>query len=178
MLARRQRMLRLTVMIGAVLFVASIAVRVHVRWVVPPQPDAPVPHAQLNPVEARIVELVNATRTQVGAAPLALSDRLAMAAHAHAEDMAAHGYVALDSAAGDTPVDRARAAGLDYDELAENVLSDPGYDLGALPQRTLTAWLTSPSPRRNLLSPRFHRTAVAVAHATDGSYYVTLDLMR
>jgi uncharacterized protein YkwD len=101
-----------------------------------------------------------------------------MAARAHAQDMAAHGYLALDSTAGDTPVDRARAAGLDYDELAENILSDPGYDLAALPQRALTTWLASPNPRNNLLSPRFRTAAVAVAHAMDGSYYVTLDLMR
>jgi uncharacterized protein YkwD len=177
-LARRRRLLHVTLAIGAVFFVASIVVRARVKWVIPPQPDPPVPHAQLNPIEARIVELVNAARTRVGADPLAVSDRLTLAARAHAQDMAAHSYLALDSAAGDTPVDRARAAGLDYDELAENVLSDPGDDLAALPQRVLTSWLGSPSPRNNLLSPRFRTTAIAVAQAADGSYYVALDLMR
>jgi uncharacterized protein YkwD len=175
-MARRQRLLRLSIAIGAVFFVASIVARV--RHVTPPRPDPIVPQAQLDPIEARIFELVNLARTQAGVARLALSDRLTLAARAHAQDMAEHGYVAHDSADGDTPVDRARAAGLDYDEIAENLLSDPGYDLAALPQRTVTTWLSSPSPRNNLLSPRFIATAVAVAHATDGSYYVTLDLMR
>ncbi len=175
-MARRHRLLRFSVAIGVVLFVASIATRV--RHVAPPQPDPAVPQAQLNPIEARIVELINTARMQAGAAPLALSDRLTLAARAHAQDMAEHGYVAHDSADGDTPVDRARAAGLDYDEIAENLLSDPGHDLDSLPQRALTTWLASPTSRINLLAPQFRTTAVAIAHAADGSYYVTLDLMR
>jgi len=169
-------MLHLTVAVGAVFFVASIVVQV--RHVTPPQPDSAVPLAQPNPIEARIIELVNAARTQGGADALALSDRLMLAARAHAEDMATHGYLAHDSAAGDTPADRVRSAGLDYEEVAENLMSDPGRDLAALPQRVLTTWLASPSPRNNLLSPRFSAAAVAIAHAADGTYYVTLDLMR
>jgi uncharacterized protein YkwD len=137
-----------------------------------------VPPAHLNSIEARIVELMNAARAQAGVTPLALSDRLTLAARTHAQDMAEHGYVALDSAAGDTPADRVQAVGLDYDEIAENLLSDPGHDLEALPQRALTTWLGSPASRMNLLAPQFRTAAVAIAHATDGSYYVTLDLMR
>jgi len=175
-LVRRERRLRLTIAIGAVVFIASIAVRL--ERVTAPRREPTPPRAQLNPIETRIFELVNEARSRAGAAALALSDRLTLAARAHAEDMAAHGYLALDSAAGDTPVDRARAAGLDYEELAENLLSDPGDDPKALPRRALTVWLASPSSRNNLLSPRFRATAVAIAQATDGSYYVTLDLMR
>ena len=175
-MARRQRLLRLSIALGAVFLAVSITARV--RHVAPPQPDPVVPPARLNPTEARIVELVNAARTQSGAAPLAHSDRLTLAARSHAQDMADHGYIAHESDAGDTPVDRARAAGLDYEEIAENLLSDSGQDLAALPQRALATWLASPASRLNLLAPQFHTLAVAVAHATDGSYYVTLDLMR
>ena len=175
-LVRRRQMLRATVAIGAVVFISFVAVRFG-RFTVWQQNPA-LPHAQLNPIESRILELVNGARTGVGVAPLALSDRLTLAARAHAQDMAAHGYVGHDSAAGDTPADRVRAVGLDYAELAENLLSDPGHDVETLPQRVLTTWLASPTPRNNLLSPRFRTTAIAIAHATDGTFYVTLDLMR
>jgi len=175
-LVRRRRRLRLTVAIGAIVFVASIAARL--ERITAPRPEPAPPHAQLNPIEARIIELVNDVRAQAGAAPLALSDRLTLAARAHAQDMATHGYLGLDGTAGDTPVDRASAAGLDYEELAENLLSDSGNDLKTMPQRALTAWLASPSPRNDLLSPRFNATAIAIAQAADGSYYIALDLMR
>jgi uncharacterized protein YkwD len=175
-LVRRRRMLRLTVAIGAALLFASIIVRLQ-RITAPlaiPEP----PHAKLNPIESRIVELVNDARAAAGAAPLVLSDRLGIAARVHADDMAANGYLAHDSTAGDTPADRVHAAGLDYDEIAENLLIDQGHDLDALPRRALATWLASPASRVNLLAPRFRTAAVAIAHATDGSYYVTLDLMR
>ena len=42
----------------------------------------------------------------------------------------------------------------------------------------MAVWLASPEPRVNLLSARFRAAAVAIARAVDGSYYVTLDLMR
>ncbi len=173
---RRKRLLRLSVAIGLVLFVVSLFARVeHVK---PPQPESAIPLAQLNPIESRIIYLVNSVRTRAGAEALALSDRLMVAARAHAADMAAHGYLAHESAAGDTTADRVRSSGLDYEEVAENLMSDSGRDLAALPQRVLTTWLASPSSRNNLLAPQFNAVAVAIAHATDGTYYVTLDLMR
>jgi len=175
-LSRRKRMLRITVAIGAIFFVASLVVRV--EHVAPIRQDAALPPAQLSPIESQIVSLINTVRTRAGAAPLALSDRLMVAARAHSEDMADHGYLAHDSAAGDTPADRIRAAGLDYEEIAENLMSDAGRDLETLPQRVLATWLASPGPRNNLLSPGFTAAAVAIAHAADGSCYVTLDLMR
>jgi uncharacterized protein YkwD len=159
-----------------VVFISAMVLRFG-RFTVP-QARVALPQVQLNAIEAHMVELVNAARTRVGAAPLALSDRLTLAARAHAQDMAAHGYVAHEGAASDTPEDRVRAAGLDYDELAENLLSDSSHDLAALPQRALATWLASPAPRNNLLSPRFRTTAIAIAHAANGSFYVTLDLMR
>lgn len=175
-MARRQRLLRFSIAIALVFFAASIAARL--RHVKPPPPDPVVPQARLNPIEARLVDLINEARSAGGAGRLVLSDRLTIAARAHSDDMAAHGYLAHDSADGDTPADRVRAAGLDYDEIAENLSSDPGHDRDLLPQRTLTAWLASPASRLNLLAPRFRTTAVAISQATDGSYYVTLDLMR
>jgi uncharacterized protein YkwD len=169
-------MTRVAFVIGAVLFIVLIAVRLGRRpeW----RPAPPASQVQIDPIESRIMELVNDARAQVGAAPLVISDRLTLAARAHSDDMAVHRYLAHDSAAGDTPADRVVSAGLDYEELAENLLNDPGRDRAALPQRALASWLASPTPRNNLLAPQFLTAAVGLAHAADGSYYVTLELMR
>ena len=173
---RRRQMRALAIAVCTVVVIAAIAVRVGPRARRPVGPALAA--AQFGPAESRIVELVNDARTRAGLAPLVLSDRLLLAARAHSQDMAAHRYLAHESGAGDAPADRVRVAGLDYEEIAENLLSDLGPDLDALPERALTIWLASPTPRGNLLSPQFRTAAVAIARAVDGSFFVTLDFMR
>jgi len=129
-------------------------------------------------MEARILELVNDARRQAGRSPVTLSNTLLIAARAHSEDMAARRYLSHEGGAGDTPADRVTAVGLDYEEIAEDLLSDGGRDPNALPQRALAIWLASTTPRENLLSAQFRTAAVAIARAVDGSFFVTLDLMR
>jgi len=133
---------------------------------------------EFSAVESLTVKLVNDARVRAGVRPLVVSNRLLIAARVHSEDMAANDYRAHESAIGDTPADRVRAAGLDYEEMAENLFFDNGPDLDALPERALAEWQASPIPRANLLSPRFRTMAVAIARAVDGSFFVTLDLMR
>jgi len=128
--------------------------------------------------ESLIVKLVNDARLHAGVRPLAVSERLVTAARVHSDDMAANDYLAHESAIGDAPADRVRSAGLDYEEVAENLFFDNGPDLDALPRRALAEWQASPIPRANLLAPRLRTMAVAIARAVDGSFFVTLDLMR
>lgn len=128
--------------------------------------------------ESQTIKLVNDARLRAGATPLALSRELSIAARVHSDDMAANGYLAHESADGDTPADRVRSAGIDYEEVAENLFLDNGPDLDALPQRALAEWQASPIPRANLLAPKFRTIAVSIARAVDGSFFVTLDLMR
>lgn len=180
---RRRNMARLALTIGAVAVISGVTARFAGLFnrasgvALPPEGGTSQP-VRFSPLETRIIELINAARVAAGVEPLAISDRLAMAARSHARDMADHRYVGLEGAGGDTPADRVRAAGLDYDELAENLMSDRGRDLISLPQRTLDTWLASPRSRNNLLAARFRATAVAIAQAADGSLYMTLDLMR
>jgi len=128
--------------------------------------------------ESQIVKLVNDARSRAGMSALVASRRLLIAARVHSGDMAANGYLAHESAIGDAPADRVRSAGMDYDEVAENLFFDNGPDLDALPGRALAEWQASPIPRANLLAPRFRTIAVAIARSVDGSFFVTLDLMR
>jgi len=173
----RRKRLQAWSIIAAVLVVgAGFAV----RFSSPAKPAAAPALApdQFGTTEARLLDLVNDARRQAGLDLLASSDQLMTAARIHSEEMAAHRYLAHEGDAGDAPADRLSAAGLDYQEIAENLFSYGGPDLVALPSQALTTWLASPEPRDNLLSPQFHLAAVAIARAIDGSFFVTLDLMR
>ncbi len=172
----RRQLLRNAIAIGAAVLILAITPGLH-RFLAR-RPSSPISPIRPNPTEVRIVKLVNVARIRAGAAPLASSERLTLAARTHSEDMAANRYLGHDSAAGDTPADRVRAAGLDYQEIAENLLNVPGQEFETLPQHTLSTWLASPQSRNKLLGPQFRLGAVAIAHAADGSYYITLDLMR
>jgi uncharacterized protein YkwD len=128
--------------------------------------------------EFQLLKLCNDNRIEAGLAPLQFSPRLMVAARNHSRDMAARGYLGQDSPAGATPADRARAAGLDYDEIAENVYRADAVQAEGLPKRVITAWLQSPAYRGNLLSPAFRLSAVGIARAEDGDYFVTQDFIR
>jgi uncharacterized protein YkwD len=164
---------------GVAIFAAIVAAALSTRFaLIRKRPANPVqPPVQISPAESRIVELVNAERERRGAGRLTVSERLMLASRAHSQDMADHGYLGHDGS-GDTTADRVRAVGIDYDELAENLYNERGPDMGELPEHALMNWLASPAPRGNLLSPQFRTTAVAIARASDGTLYVTLDLMR
>jgi len=128
--------------------------------------------------ELQLMKLANDARVKAGIAPLQFSPRLMVAARNHSRDMAARGYLGHDSPAGDTPADRARAAGLNYDELAENVYRGDAAKAAMLPERVLKIWLQSRVYSANLLSPAFRLSAVGIARADDGSYFVTQNFLR
>ena len=132
----------------------------------------------LSAQEFQLLKLANDSRMQAGLAPLQFSQRLMLAARNHSRDMAARGYLGHDSPTGDTPDDRARAAGIDYDELGENVYRGVAPDADALPEHVIKAWLQNRAHRANLLSPGFRLSAVGIARADDGNYFVTQDFIR
>lgn len=132
----------------------------------------------LSAQEFQLLKLANESRMQAGLAPLQFSQRLMLAARNHSRDMAARGYLGHDSPTGDTPADRARAAGIDYDELGENIYRGAAPDANALPEQVIKAWLQSRAHRGNLLSPGFRLSAVGIARADDGNYFVTQDFVR
>jgi uncharacterized protein YkwD len=131
-----------------------------------------------NPIEMRLLERVNQVRERAGKPPLAFSAPLMKAAYFHSADMAASGYLAHDSPAGDSPVDRIRFQGLNYEELGENLFTGSHDTLARLADNALARWMADPRDRINLLSADFRTTGIGAARAPDGSFYITQDLLR
>ena len=119
-----------------------------------------------------LVELVNAERGRSGLPPLRLDPWVAIAAGAHADDMAATGvmrHVGSDGSDGGTRLGR---AGYDWASWGENIGSGPSD-----PAAKVSAWLASPPHRANLLGD-FTAVGIGVADAPDGTVYWSLLVTR
>lgn len=132
-------------------------------------PDTPDP--ALAPLEAALLEQVNAVRAENHRVLLRRSPELDAVARAHSRDMAARGYVAHESPEGANAVDRleqARVSG--FTLAAENI----GATSRPSPNREIvTGWLHSAIHRSNLLAPAFNATGIGIARASDGSLLYT-----
>jgi uncharacterized protein YkwD len=153
------------------------AISAQIHWSAP-HPANSALLAPIGPQESALLRMTNEVRTRFGLPALAFSRPLMAAARFHSADMAARGYFGLDGPSGDSPADRVRRFGLNYQEVAENIFAD-GQTLSAkLPNRVLAAWMANPERRGNLLNASFRATAVAISRAQDGSWYVTQDFIR
>ncbi len=107
-------------------------------------------------LEARMMQMVNAERTQRGLKPLQPDPELTRVARAHSRDMFARGYFSHVSPDRDDPFDRMREAQVRYLVAGENL---------AL-ARTLPAahqgLMESPGHRANILRPQFGRVGIGV----------------
>ena len=101
---------------------------------------------QLSAPEQRIVQLINQARIAQGLGPLALTPELNAAAKAHAEDMAAKGYMEHTAPNGTTPQTRAIKAG--YAAPANSAW---------LVLEVISARQTAEAAANWLLSDRLHR---------------------
>lgn len=100
-------------------------------------------------------------RQRFGAArPLAWNAGLGAAAQSHSKAMAYGNYFAHRDPDGDTPADRARAAGFRGRQIGENIAAGQGS-----PSKAMAGWLTSPGHCANLMNPMF--TQVGAGYATD-----------
>jgi uncharacterized protein YkwD len=94
------------------------------------------------------------------ARPLAWNASLGAAAQGHSKAMAYGNYFAHQDPDGDTPADRARAAGFRGRQIGENIAAGQGS-----PGKAMAGWLASPGHCANLMNPMF--TQVGAAYATD-----------
>ena len=101
---------------------------------------------QLSAPEQRIVQLINQARIAQGLGPLVLTPELNAAAKAHAEDMAARGYMEHTAPNGSTPQTRAIKAG--YAAPANSAW---------LVLEVISARQTAEAAANWLLSDRLHR---------------------
>ncbi|UYQ60254.1 CAP domain-containing protein [Streptomyces peucetius] len=116
---------------------------------------------------AAIAELVNAERVKVGCDRLSVNPRLAKAARAHADDMAARGYYQHTGPAGHDGGDRMKAAGYAWGRWAENIHKGPTD-----PSAVVADWMRSPAHRDALLDCRFEDMGVGVNHGAGGPWWV------
>ncbi len=124
---------------------------------------APSPEA----VEGRVAEAANALRAENHLAALQPDPILTAQARAFAEYLARTGRFS-HTADGRDPGQRARAAGYDYCDMAENIAfasDDSGFDEDRLARVFMTGWERSPGHRRNLLDSEAVQTGVGVARA-------------
>ncbi|MEU0967110.1 CAP domain-containing protein [Streptomyces sp. NPDC005917] len=107
---------------------------------------------------ARIVQLVNAERSQVGCSPVTLNSTLTKTAQAHSADMAAHQNMSHTGSDGSSPGSRITSSGYSWSTYGENVAY--GY---ATPDQVMAGWMSSAGHRANILNCAFKEIGVGLA---------------
>lgn len=118
----------------------------------------------MNQDRARFIETESG-----GAGKLAWSEDIWEVAIAHSRDMCSRGFFAHNNPEGETPSDRARAAGLDYG-LGENIA------INFNPYQAQYAFMNEPTcrgHRMNVLNARYAEAAVGYHVCDDGRHYST-----
>ena len=123
-------------------------------------------------LERSAFNLLNQKRAENGLKALAWSDELEALARRHSEDMADYKYFSHQGRDGSMVSDRADRSGLTkWRSIGENIAFNRGYKDPI--EVAVKLWLESPSHRHNLLNSEWRESAVGIAVAEDGSYYLT-----
>jgi hypothetical protein len=117
-----------------------------------------------------VLRLINEARSAVGAAPLYDNARLAQAAQAHSDDMAAAGILTHVGSDGSQFWERASRSGYTMTNGAQNVLARA--DLSAV--NVVEQWNQSEANRANLLNTAYQEAGFGYARSSAGTYYFTL----
>jgi len=122
-------------------------------------------------LELELERAVNEFRIRHRLAPLEHSDTLAEVARGHSRDMATRDYFEHDSPEDQDVADRARAAGVSYRKVGENLarVEDSRQPVS----KAIEGWMISSGHRANLLTPEFEEGGVGVAIDVDGVIYFT-----
>jgi uncharacterized protein YkwD len=113
--------------------------------------------------EQQVLATTNTQRTAAGCKALAWNSKLAAAARAHSQDMAAKNYFDHNSLDGTTPAQRVTAAGYTYRQFAENIAAGQ-----ATPTVVMATWMNSAGHKANILNCAL--TELGVGFATGGTY--------
>lgn len=130
---------------------------------------------EVNQVERKIHEGINAHRAQSGRHPLRWDAGLAHVARSHSNDMAMRDYYSHDTPEGLDPTGRLHAAGLscrkDYGSyytygIAENiaVVTTEHSNMDRAAAHAVTLWVESPGHLQNLLGTKHDATGVGAAY--------------
>jgi DNA-binding HxlR family transcriptional regulator/uncharacterized protein YkwD len=170
---RTRRRVRSTTITSIAALIISLACGAPVRSVPSHAPveTRPGPPPQLSALERDTVDAVNRERERRGLAPLSVSSTLTRIARAHSAYQAKVGKSEHEGEGGSLPVDRARAGGIAWSVLGENVAMNLGY---SDPVATAVGgWMMSAPHRKNILNPVFEQTGVGIVTAEDGTIYFT-----
>jgi uncharacterized protein YkwD len=136
-----------------------------------PVEKSPAPPPQLSELERETVDAVNRERERQGLTPLSVSSALTRIARAHSAYQAKVGKSEHEGEGGSSPADRARAGGIAWSVLGENVAMNLGF---SDPVATAVGgWMMSAPHRKNILNPVFEQTGVGIVTAEDGTIYFT-----
>jgi uncharacterized protein YkwD len=131
-------------------------------------PPAPTPMVDL---ENEVLRQTNAARTANKCPPLTMDKRLLAAARLHSADMAQNDYFSHTGLDGEGPDARMKAAGYDVSGgWAENIAE--GYPT---PDAVMTAWLSSPGHKQNIVNCAMKSMGVGIAAGAHGALYWTQD---
>ncbi|MFI9288792.1 CAP domain-containing protein [Streptomyces werraensis] len=114
---------------------------------------------------AEVLRLVNAERAKVGCSPVTADGPLTALATAFSDDMAGRGFFDHTDPDGDTPWDRAQAAGIS--NLGGENIARGQADAEAVMQ----AWMDSPGHKANILNCDFKTLGVGVHLGPGGPWW-------
>ncbi|EST39200.1 hypothetical protein N566_03340 [Streptomycetaceae bacterium MP113-05] len=127
--------------------------------------EGPGGSGQDTSAEARVLGLVNAERAKVGCSPVTAEPQLAALAETHSRDMAERGYFSHTTPDGESPWDRADAAGVE-DMGGENIARGQ-----ADAEAVMAAWMNSDGHRANILNCDFRTLGVGAHFAPGGPWW-------
>lgn len=121
--------------------------------------------------------IINQKRAENGLSPLVWSDKVAAIAREHSRNMAEFNFFSHRGLDNKMVSDRADDAGLlNWSSIGENIAFDRGFDDPI--DKAVQLWLDSPQHKHNLLDANWQESAIGVAVAEDGSYYLTQVFIR
>ncbi|MBL3665601.1 CAP domain-containing protein [Streptomyces sp. M2CJ-2] len=128
-------------------------------------PSSPVTVSEEAAAGAQVLQLVNQERAKVGCSPVAANSALTGLAAAFSQDMAERGFFDHTDPDGDTPWDRAKAAGI-ADLGGENIARGQ-----ATAAAVMEAWMDSPGHKANILNCDFKTLGVGVHFGPGGPWW-------
>jgi uncharacterized protein YkwD len=104
-----------------------------------------------------VLAAINAVRAEAGVSPLALDERVSLAAEDRMREMEEQGYWAHEGPGGESPFRWLAHRSYRFLRAGENLAR--GFETSEV---MIEAWLESPGHRANLLSPNFTSIGVAI----------------
>lgn len=123
--------------------------------------------ATMNSNESKILQLVNAERSKVGAKALTSSGECTRLARMKSKDMVDNNYFSHQSPTYGSPFDMLKSNKVTYMYAGENIAMNQSADAA------FKAWMNSEGHKKNILNPNFTELGVGIAPKGNGSYIYT-----